>query len=210
MPCWKMEGSLMNFIAPGLATVDNVLISEIDSLISDLEYSASTGILNWVGGEVSGQYESQQNNKIRDTSVLSIPMPNIDDKGPDEFGNPKDLISHGVGEIFRDAFMPHLTQYFGRFGVDIKDYDGYQVLKYGIGQKFDRHADDHWRYPRRVSMTYYANDDYEGGEIEFDEFEVMLKPKKGQLLIFPSTFVYTHTVHPVTAGTRYAVVQWMK
>lgn len=200
----------MNFIAPGLATVDNVLLSEIDSLISDLEYSASTGILNWVGGEVSGQYESQQNTKVRDTSVLSIPMPNIDDKGPDEFGNPKDLISHGVGEIFRDAFMPHLTQYFGRFGVDIKDYDGYQVLKYGIGQKFDRHADDHWRYPRRVSLTYYANDDYEGGEIEFDQFEVMLKPKKGQLLIFPSTFVYTHTVHPVTAGTRYAVVQWMK
>jgi hypothetical protein len=205
-----MEGSLMNFIAPGLATVDDVLLDQIDSIISDLEYSSQTGIVPWVGGEVSGKYESTRDTKIRDTSVISIPMPRPEQTPPDEFGPPRDLLNFGVGSIFRDAFQPHLDQYFGKFGIDIQEYDGYQVLKYGIGQKFDRHADDHWRYPRRVSMTYYANDEYEGGEIEFDEFEVMLKPRKGQLLIFPSTYVYTHTVHPVTAGTRYAVVQWMK
>jgi predicted 2-oxoglutarate/Fe(II)-dependent dioxygenase YbiX len=57
-------------------------------------------------------------------------------------------------------------------------------------------------------MSFYLNDEYEGGEIEFSRFGLNVKPKANQAIFFPSNYVYNHTVHPVTSGTRYAVVGW--
>ena len=51
------------------------------------------------------------------------------------------------------------------------------------------------------------NDNYQGGEfIMFDDYEI--KFKAGDLLIFPSVFLYPHLVKPVTKGIRYAFVSW--
>jgi predicted 2-oxoglutarate/Fe(II)-dependent dioxygenase YbiX len=61
-----------------------------------------------------------------------------------------------------------------------------------------------------MSTIFYMNDDYEGGEIEFPRFNVSHKPEKNELIIFPSTYVYNHSVLPVTSGTRYAVVSWLR
>ena len=50
--------------------------------------------------------------------------------------------------------------------------------------------------------------DYTGGEfIMFDDKEYNLKA--GQVLIFPSTFMYPHKVNLVTSGTRYSFVSWV-
>jgi predicted 2-oxoglutarate/Fe(II)-dependent dioxygenase YbiX len=51
------------------------------------------------------------------------------------------------------------------------------------------------------------NEDYEGGEfIMWEDKEIKLKT--GDLMIFPSTFLYPHKVNPVTKGTRYSCVSW--
>jgi predicted 2-oxoglutarate/Fe(II)-dependent dioxygenase YbiX len=57
-------------------------------------------------------------------------------------------------------------------------------------------------------MSFYLNEDYEGGEIEFGRFNLKIKPKANQMIMFPSNYIYNHTVHPVVSGTRYAVVAW--
>jgi predicted 2-oxoglutarate/Fe(II)-dependent dioxygenase YbiX len=57
-------------------------------------------------------------------------------------------------------------------------------------------------------MSYFLNDNYEGGEIEFDHFNLKIKPKENQAVFFPSNYVYSHKVHPVTEGIRYSVVGW--
>ena len=61
-----------------------------------------------------------------------------------------------------------------------------------------------------MSWVYYINDDYTGGEIVFPRFGITYKPAKDELLIFPSTYVYNHSVLPVIEGTRYAVVSWLR
>ena len=58
-----------------------------------------------------------------------------------------------------------------------------------------------------LSVLGVLNDDYEGGEfIMFDDTEI--KFDKGDVLVFPSLFLYPHKVEPVKSGTRYSYISW--
>lgn len=95
---------------------------------------------------------------------------------------------------------------------DIEDlyHEGYNMLRYQGGQEYKAHADGSTRDGRCVSAIVYLNNDYEGGEVEFVNFGVKIKPEPGMLLLFPSNYAYRHIAHPVTSGTKYAIVTWMK
>ena len=56
----------------------------------------------------------------------------------------------------------------------------------------------------KLSMSLMLNDDYTGGELEFDEGPQQLG--KGEYIIFPS--LWRHKVNPVATGTRISVVAW--
>jgi hypothetical protein len=43
----------------------------------------------------------------------------------------------------------------------------------------------------------YLNDDYEGGELEFAEVPIKLKPKAGTLAVIPGGHKYRHRVNKV-------------
>jgi len=58
-----------------------------------------------------------------------------------------------------------------------------------------------------ISVVGVLNDDYDGGEFIFNgNHEVKLKA--GDILLFPSNFLYEHAVKPVTNGTRVSFVSW--
>ena len=58
-----------------------------------------------------------------------------------------------------------------------------------------------------LSCLGVLNDDYEGGEfVMFEDFEIKLE--QGDLLIFPSNFLYPHRVEPVKNGVRYSYISW--
>ena len=61
---------------------------------------------------------------------------------------------------------------------------------------------------RVLSVLLYLNDNYEGGEIEFQHSNLSIKPDPGSILFFPSNFLYVHEVHPITNGIRYALPNW--
>jgi hypothetical protein len=76
------------------------------------------------------------------------------------------------------------------------------------GAYLDSHNDDRKRedpIEGLNSMTYvmglFLNDDYEGGELYFEDLNVSLKPKPGTLVFFPG-FYTCHGVSKVTSGTR--------
>ena len=58
-----------------------------------------------------------------------------------------------------------------------------------------------------LSIIGLLNDDYKGGElIMFNDYEIKLK--EGDVLLFPSSFLYPHLVKPITKGIRYSLVSW--
>jgi predicted 2-oxoglutarate/Fe(II)-dependent dioxygenase YbiX len=54
----------------------------------------------------------------------------------------------------------------------------------------------------------YLNNDYQGGEIEFVNSGVKLKPEAGSIIFFPSNFLYVHEVYPIESGFRYSMPHW--
>ena len=57
-----------------------------------------------------------------------------------------------------------------------------------------------------LSIIGLLNDDFEGGELYINNKPIDFK--RGDVLIFPSNFVYPHKVKPVTKGEMYSYVSW--
>jgi len=88
-------------------------------------------------------------------------------------------------------------------------HEPYNMLKYKDGQEYKAHYDGGTGMGRAISAICYLNGDYEGGHIEFPNFKVKIKPEPGMLILFPSNYAYKHIAHPVTSGTKYALVTWI-
>lgn len=89
-------------------------------------------------------------------------------------------------------------------------HEGYSMLKYRSGEEYKMHYDGGTAVGRAISAVCYLNSDYDGGEIEFPHFNIKIKPEAGMLILFPSNYAYSHIAHPVTRGTKYAMVTWIR
>lgn len=110
--------------------------------------------------------------------------------------------TNGISNYVKDLKM-------GDFGCRINDI---QVLKYIPGGHYKFHVDDCNTVRRTLSLIYFVNDNYEGGDLVFKligtEEILKIDRKKNRLVIWPSNFMYPHSVTPVLKGTRYSVVSW--
>ena len=59
-----------------------------------------------------------------------------------------------------------------------------------------------------LSIIGTLNDNYEGGELMmFDDQEMVMN--QGDLIIFPSVFLYPHKINPIKKGKRYSYISWV-
>ena len=94
----------------------------------------------------------------------------------------------------------------------IKSLNSIILLKYQNTGFYNWHVDHGTAVPRTLSMIFLLNNDYEGGDLCFKEGdgsnEITIDKRPNRIVIWPSNFLYPHTVKPVTKGTRYSVVCW--
>ena len=62
---------------------------------------------------------------------------------------------------------------------------------------------------RIAVFSLYLNDVKEGGETEFLNQSVRVKPKKGRIAIWPAAFPYVHRGNPPLSGEKYILTSWM-
>jgi hypothetical protein len=195
-------------IALGIVVYSNV-IPDSETLYADIEEGAFSAKISWAAAGVKEYSDAKVNTKTRDTSTIGVNyLGNVKDVSL--VNNVKELFFTNLNNMFFENFDPIEKDYLSSYGIFSEWHDSYGILKYGEGQQFTNHIDDHPSYHRRVSTVYYLNDNYTGGEINFPRFNITFKPKANQMIIFPSTYVYNHSVSPVIEGERYAVVSWMK
>jgi predicted 2-oxoglutarate/Fe(II)-dependent dioxygenase YbiX len=195
-------------IAPGIVVYSDV-IPDSENLYIDIEEGIVSAKMEWSAASVKEASGTTVNTKTRDTQSIGVSYLG-ENKDISSVTNMSELFSINLNNIFFENFDPIEKDYMSSYGIFSEWHDSYGILKYGKGQQFTNHIDDHPSYHRRVSTVYYLNENYTGGEINFPRFNITFKPKANQMIVFPSTYVYNHSVSPVTEGERYAVVSWLK
>jgi len=124
--------------------------------------------------------------------------------------NQKNVTMQNIHNQYYMLLLAATQSYVNQFNIHEALYhEGYNILKYSDGQQYSAHYDGGTDTSRAISALIYLNDDFEGGETEFINFDLKIKPQKGMLILFPSNFAYSHVAHPVTSGTKYALVTWI-
>ena len=120
-------------------------------------------------------------------------------------------VMQNVHNQFCTTLLASTYAYYNKHGItEQMMHEGYNMLKYNTGEEYKAHYDGPTGSGRCVSAILYLNNDFEGGEIEFVNFNLKLKPEAGVLYLFPSNYAYRHIAHPVISGTKYALVTWIK
>lgn len=140
-----------------------------------------------------------QNTSIRNTLWFPIP-PNIHEN---------------LKKCTIDCFYSFI---FPKYKCKMKSMETIQYLGYPVGGHYIEHNDceqiteNGWEKiaPRDISILFYLSDNYTGGELEFTNLGLTIKPKKGMMIAFPSYHEFSHTVHPVKTGFRDSLVSWIE
>jgi hypothetical protein len=204
----------VEILGPGILVYRDVfdgpkMINDLESVLSknDSVHSwsaASTGYSN-----LNKKYRDCQDFKIKVNGDTNITL------GGGSYTRFVDLDKLSDDEkILKDIYeKSHIPQiepvedYRRIFNIAPLTYwESFNFVKYGPDQHFQIHSDHGYSYICVLSSVGYLNDDYEGGELYFDKFDIKIKPKAGDLYLFPSSFIYSHAAMPVTSGTKYSIV----
>jgi hypothetical protein len=162
-----------------------------------------TNTSNFIEAKIGGEDEYRVDFNIRKT--YTFPLTNISNS----------LSTVHWFNLLGYYFDKNLKQY--KIDLNILDYAyknifDIEILKYENTGFYTWHVDHFATIPRTMSCILLLNNDYEGGNLCFrnpdgsKEWEIEVKPNR--MIIWPSNFLYPHTVKPVTKGKRYSVVAW--
>ena len=157
----------------------------------DIVTKATNADLNWHQGKI--------HNSLKDTRRSNVAW--IGDH---------DLLSmllRMVKRINRDA----------KWNLNITGVEAVQYGIYGVGDFYDWHVDQHPTpvrgMVRKISMTLFLNDDYEGGDFDLEIYRPDADPryktfklKSGSAIFFQGD--QWHRVRPITSGHRESLVAW--
>lgn len=171
------------------------------SIITQLELA----LFNYGGNDLKWNKattgDSHENLSYRNCSDFKI--------DPNKFEWENHITSLGLREICTKvqlALTQCLHDYEVRYNIKMDFQECLNFVKYTPGQHFSPHADHGYSYNCTLSSVVYLNDNYEGGEFIFDTMKIKLKPRAGDIIFFPSTYIFAHSSAPVISGTKYSVV----
>ncbi len=160
-------------------------------------------VFDAAGSNAQGRIVYKVDKRIRHAQRVNI-MPIVDD----------------IDRINQRNIQRYVNPYFA---VNISGLEKPQLLVYGAGGHHKPHIDGEgkfvnaqghevWRksLDRDLSVVYFLNDAFEGGELTFPELGLAIKPQAGTMVCFPSGHDYLHGVSPVTAGQRLSLVTWLQ
>lgn len=191
------------YLAKYIHEYHNVLRAKtVSHLLKYINYKDSQGA--FADATIIGDAKGKQipNKKIRNTK--NFPLSNL--------GNSQTDIHwcNFLIHIFTTAANKYMSDH--PFGT-VNNIIDMQILKYETGGHYIPHVDDHPKISRTLSFIFRLNNDYEGGDLVWtldnQEFH-RSKTQANSMLIWPSNFLYPHSVEPVTKGLRWSIVAWAR
>jgi hypothetical protein len=94
----------------------------------------------------------------------------------------------------------------------VKSGSGFDLLRYGPGERFGLHVDAVRDHPtlvhRRLAIVGFCNKVEEGGELVFPRQDLTIVPEPGMFVVFPAGFTHPHESKPVVRGVKYSIAGW--
>ena len=174
---------------------------EIDKTIAKIESSVElTEGVEWKKANTFAEVVGGKTDTVRSNSELLLNV----------YASLNETIREVNNQFFNltAACAQWYAQYYG-IEEQVQFREGFNLLRYQTGQEYNAHYDGGTNTGRVISPILYLNDNYEGGELEFPNQKITIKPDAGDYLIFPANFAFTHIAHPVKTGTKYAIVTWL-
>jgi hypothetical protein len=108
-----------------------------------------------------------------------------------------DTITNAIKQSSNDYATKHEN-------MNIGSLSPISISKYFAGKSMGSHVDNYNNdLNKTISVVLYLNDDYEGGELNFSEQGICIKPDAGSLVIFPSQKPYYHESKTIINGVKY-------
>jgi len=184
-------------VAGAVAIYENAWVNP-EQTISDVEAEVRSGNICWERAQTIGAGIHQDH---RTNSLIRVSY----------FAEQGNKVLQKVSNQYNNLLVQYASSYAKTFNTDDVHlyFETFNLLKYTQGKEYKAHYDGGSRTKRVFSVVSYLNDDYEGGELEFEHFKVKIKPEPGMLIIFPSNYAYRHVAHPILSGTKYAMATWV-
>jgi predicted 2-oxoglutarate/Fe(II)-dependent dioxygenase YbiX len=185
----------MNKLKDYILVLENIIPHDLcDEILK--EYSKTN---EWENSLIN---EGVVNKKIRNCLALPISSEEIINKNK----NIRKKIDNDIFECVSNSIKIYNKKF--KYAYISKD-SGYDLLKYSKGDFYIEHIDSYLENPRTISCSLILNNDFKGGEFSFFNNGITYSLKKGSAILFPSNFMFPHSVLPVTQGVRYSIVTWL-
>jgi len=121
---------------------------------------------------------------------------------------PPKAMSKEIIDILDKVFVFAYQKCIELYNVELYPFNNGEVplVRFDEGYKMNEHADTAGDF----AVIYYINDDYDGGEINFMDHNIKIKPKSNSFITFPSNADYWHEVLQNTGKERYSATKWFK
>ena len=188
------NAEFMNELKDYILVLDDIISEELcDNILK--EYKDSDQWINTTIGK------NIVNREIRNCTSIGISLNSTIEKN-------KNIRKKIDDDVFKCA-KNSIEKYNEKFKqAHISKDSGYDLLKYERGEFYTQHVDSFTDIPRTISCSFILNNNFKGGEFSFFDNKIIYPLKKGSAIMFPSNFLYPHSVLPVINGTRYSIVTW--
>ena len=185
---------------------DNAFSDEVcDQIVDDFNLSDGNNLT--IEGH-SGRGLDYNTKHTKDLNLLQVP--DLNEKYTNLITNKFNhhVLSEYLNQLPSQEHFPGNHLFFGS-----TFYECLNVQKYekGVGHYNAWHIETgNFQMSRRMfAFILYLTDVNEGGETEFLYSGLKVAPKKGRLLIFPSTFPYVHRGHMPMDNDKYILTTWL-
>ena len=115
---------------------------------------------------------------------------------------------------FSEIIKNCVIDYSDQFNFKINRYSPLVVNKYEVGTKLIEHIDHKTNYFDGkekgipiLTVIASLNDDYQGGSLIICK-DIEANLAAGDLVVFPSNFMFPHSISTIERGTRFSINQW--
>ena len=130
----------------------------------------------------------------------------------DLFMDPKQ--QSAVKQLFMESIAYKIVEcvddYSEQYTVGHGLHEPFSLLKYSAGAHYRSHSDYGPDMQRVISVVAYLKNTSTGGDLEFPFFKTIVKAEENSVLVFSSSYPYTHYAHPVVDGVKYSLVTWYR